>query len=120
MMDLKSHWSTHVGRAVLVGLLVSSALFFFRFASGRPVSLLDTLVAGLLHESGFGNFLGDHVGFFILAIGLFQLLFGAVIGAVVGAIARIFRSSVKTAGWASGIIVGAPQLFLGFTSLAVP
>jgi hypothetical protein len=120
MIDLKAHWSTHVGRAVLVALLVSFALFFFRFASGRPVSVLDMMVAGLLHETGFANILGDHVGYFVLVIGLFQLSFGAVIGAVVGLIAKIFRSTVKTAGWASAIVVGAPQLFLGFLSLAVP
>jgi hypothetical protein len=120
MSSVKAFWSTHLGRAVLVALLVALAFLVVRVAGLRPASALELLFVVLLDETGLEDPLVGHVALYITVVGLFGVLLAVLVGAIVGLICRISGWSVTATGWASGVVVAALQLPFSLLAMPVP
>lgn len=116
MIDVRSCWGRHVGRAVGIAGLVFGALGVARLLTVHPFSLLDYFTALWLVEMGLPNWMSGHLG---IVVGAAELVLSLAVGTAVGAVARSGGLSVKSAGWASGFIVGVPQALLGFFPVVV-
>ena len=109
---LKAYWLTHVGRGILVAVLVSIVQVIYFYAYGPYLSLLVLLVAGLLDLLGLGDLSEEYFGFLYFFASLFHLIFGVIVGAVVGKLGKIDQNSLKNVGSASVLITGLLQAFL--------
>ncbi len=117
---MKAVWSTHLGRAVFVALLVALVFFVVRVAGLRPASALELLFVVLLDETGLEDPLLGHVALYITVVGLLGVLLAVLVGAIVGLICRISGWSVAATGWASGVIVAALQLPFSLIAMPIP
>ena len=120
MSRVKAVWSTHVGRAVFVALLVALAFFVVRLVGLRPASALELLFVVLLDETGLEEPIVDHVALYIMVVSLLGVLLAVLVGAVVGLIGRISGWSVTATGWASGVAVAALQLPFSLMAMPIP
>lgn len=121
MSSVKNLWSTHLGRAVIVALLVALALSVVRVAGFRPAGALDVFFTWLLDETGLGEPLDSSSALvFITVIGLLETLFALLVGAIVGWICRLSGFSVTTTGWVSGVFVAALQLPVNLVAMPLP
>ena len=120
MSSVKTFWSTHLGRAVFVALLVALVSFVVRVAGLRPASALEFLFVVLLDETGLEDLLVGHAALFIMVVGLLGVLLAVLVCAIVGSVCRISGYSVTATGWASGVIVAALQLPFSLLAMSIP
>jgi hypothetical protein len=120
MSNVKAFWSTHLGRAVLVALIVALAFLVVRLVGLRPASALELLFVEVLDETGLEEPIVDHVALYIMVVGLLGVLLAVLVGAVVGLVCRISGWSVTATGWVSGVVVAALQLPFGFMAMPIP
>lgn len=121
MSSVRALWSTHLGRAVLVALLVALAFLVVRVAGLRTAGALDVLLDSLLDETGFGEPFEEYpFTVFVIFVGLLEIVLAVLVGALVGLFCRFFGYSVTTAGWATGVIVAAAYLPAGLVAIPVP
>ncbi|MGB6368165.1 MAG: hypothetical protein WBG93_15175, partial [Thermoanaerobaculia bacterium] len=121
MSSVKAIWSSHLGRAVLVALLVALVFLVVRVAGLRPAGALDILFHSLLDETDLGVPL-EKFPFFVsvIVVGLLEIPLTVLVGAIVGLFCRFSGYSVTATGWATGVIVASAYLPISLLAMPVP
>ena len=121
MGRVKDIWSTYIGRAVIVALLVALAFSVVRVVGLRPAGAVDIFSFWLLDEAGLMDSLEDYP-FVVSKIvaALLEIVMAVLAGVVVGLICRFSGSSVKTTGWVAGAVVAASHLPVSLVAMPVP
>lgn len=121
MGRMKDIWSTHIGRAVIVALLVTLAFAVVRVVGLRPAGALDIFSYWLLDETGLLDSLEDYSFVVSKIVGaLLEIPMAVLAGVVVGLICRLSGCSVKTTGWVAGVVMAASHLPVKLLAMPVP